>query len=163
MRARGTGLGWRRSRPALRAQDRGVETCLLEEIEKHWGLQSRGELVALCEPAAAAGLCGAGGGGGAVRGRWRCAGGECAGARGAGAGGAGESGGSKMHQAGCAAGDARHVAFTGSVLEKISRVRRAMEEALQASMGEVEVAQKAVEPLEGALWRARRQSVEGSG
>jgi hypothetical protein len=31
-----------------------------------------------------------------------------------------------------------------------------MEEALHASMPGVEVAQSAVEPLEGALWRARR-------
>jgi hypothetical protein len=62
---------------------------------------------------------------------------------------------SKMNAAGCAPGDGSRVAFTGSVLGRIARVRRVMEEHLRVSMPEVEIGQEAVEPLEGALWRAR--------
>lgn len=156
-------IGVEAIKAGLRAQDRGLQTCLLEEIERHWGLGSRSALVAFAnqrprpdfaELAAVVAACAEDGDALAVSVLER-AGQELAEQVSLVA--------SKMHQAGCAKGDAGHVAFTGSVLEKISRVRRVMEETLKASMGEVEVAQKAVEPLAGALWRARRQSVEGGG
>jgi glucosamine kinase len=46
-------------------------------------------------------------------------------------------------------------AYTGSVLEHISRVRSAMIEALKASSPNIKVVEGAVDPLQGALWRAR--------
>ena len=46
-------------------------------------------------------------------------------------------------------------AYTGSVLEHIAPVRSAMIEALKISSPNVEVIENPVDPLEGALWRAR--------
>lgn len=144
-------IGVEAIKASLRAQDRGVQTCLLKCIEKHWGLQSQGELVAyanrrtrveFAELAAVVAKC-ADDGDGLAAGVLERAGKELAEQVGLVA--------SKMRQAGCVASDPLHVAFTGSVLEKIPRVRRAMGEALP----ELSVARGAVEPLEGALWRAR--------
>src|SRR6202012_6255611 len=39
-------IGVEAIKSALRAQDRGVETCMLKDIERHWGLYNQGELVA---------------------------------------------------------------------------------------------------------------------
>jgi glucosamine kinase len=47
------------------------------------------------------------------------------------------------------------VAFTGSVLAHIGSVRAAMVAALAASLPGARVQESAVDPLEGALWRAR--------
>ncbi len=47
------------------------------------------------------------------------------------------------------------LACTGSVLEQIARVRSAMVAALRESAPEIEVIDGVVDPLEGALWRAR--------
>jgi N-acetylglucosamine kinase-like BadF-type ATPase len=152
-------IGVEAIRVALRAQDRGVETCMLKDIEAHWGLQSQGELVAyanrrtrveFAELTAVVARC-AEDGDALAESVLERAGQELAEQVSLAA--------SKMHQGGCAAADALHVAFTGSVLAKIPRVRRAMEEALVASMQGVKVAQTAVEPLEGALWRAREGRV----
>lgn len=149
-------IGLEAIRSALRAQDRGVTTCLLKEIESFWSLRNQGELVAYAnqrervvfsELAQVVAQCAADGDALAV-GVLDRAGQELA-----------EQVrlvASKMHQAGCAAGDALRVVFTGSVLEKIGRVRKAMEEALTASVVGVGVAQEAVLPLEGALWRAQK-------
>ncbi|HZL27493.1 MAG TPA: BadF/BadG/BcrA/BcrD ATPase family protein [Acidobacteriaceae bacterium] len=149
-------IGVEAIKSALRAQDRGVETCMLKDIESHWGLRSQAELVAFAnqrsrvefaELTAVVARCAEDGDALAASVLER-AGHELAEQVSLVA--------SKMHHAGCAATDALHVAYSGSVLAKISRVRKAMEEALRASMPNVEVAQSAVEPLEGALWRARR-------
>lgn len=157
----GQWIGLEAIRSALRAQDRGVSTCLLKEIEAHWGLANQGELVAyanrrervlFAELTHVVARCAEDGDVLAVSVLER-AGVELA-----------EQVRlvvSKMHQAGCAAGDARRVAFTGSVLGKIARVRKSMEAALLQSMPGVEVAQSAVQPLEGALWRARRARDRG--
>ncbi|HEY5329612.1 MAG TPA: BadF/BadG/BcrA/BcrD ATPase family protein [Acidobacteriaceae bacterium] len=148
-------IGVEAIKSALRAQDRGVETCMLKDIEGHWGLHSQGELVAFAnrrsrvefaELTAVVAKCVEDGDGLASSVLER-AGHELAEQVSLVA--------SKMHHAGCAAADALHVAYSGSVLAKIPRVRKAMEEALRASMPNVEVAQSAVEPLEGALWRCR--------
>jgi N-acetylglucosamine kinase-like BadF-type ATPase len=48
------------------------------------------------------------------------------------------------------------VAYTGSVLERIALVREAMEGRLRFSVPGATVRLGAVDPLEGALWRARR-------
>jgi glucosamine kinase len=61
-----------------------------------------------------------------------------------------------MHAAGCDRTDAAHIAFTGSVLGKITRVRQAFTEALLAALPSATIAAEPVEPLAGALWRARR-------
>ncbi len=144
-------IGVEAIKSALRAQDRGIETCMLKDIESHWGLHSQGELVAFAnqrsrvefaELTAVVAKCAENGDALAASVLER-AGHELAEQVSLVA--------SKMHHAGCAATDALHVAFTGSVLGKISRVRKAMEEALPNFV----VAQKAVEPLEGALWKCR--------
>jgi len=149
-------IGVEAIKAALRAQDRGVETCMLKCIEAHWGLQNQGELVAYANRRTRVEFAGltavvarcAEDGDALAASVLQRAGQELAEQVSLAA--------SKMHQAGCAAADSLHVAFTGSVLDKISRVRRAMEEALVASIVGVQVAQAAVEPLEGALWRARQ-------
>jgi len=144
-------IGVEAIKASLRAQDRGVETCLLKCIENHWGLQNQGELVAyanrrtrveFAELAAVVAKC-AEDGDSLAAGVLERAGKELAEQVGLVA--------SKMHQVGCVSSDPLHVAFTGSVLEKIPRVRRAMGEALP----DVSVARGAVESLEGALWKAR--------
>jgi glucosamine kinase len=144
-------IGVEAIKAALRAEDRGVSTCLLKEIESHWGLHSHAELVAyanrrtrveFAELTTVVARCAEDGDALAASVLER-AGQELAEQVSLVA--------SKMHHAGCAAADASHVAFTGSVLEKIPSVRRAMEEALPG----VVVGEGAVEPLEGALWRAR--------
>jgi glucosamine kinase len=148
-------IGVEAIKTALRAEDRGVSTCMLKDIESYWALHSQGELVAFAnrrtrvefaELTTVVAACAEGGDGLAASVLER-AGQELAGQVSLVA--------SKMHQAGCCASDRLHVAYTGSVLEKIPQVRRSMEEALRASMPEVVVAPGAVEPLEGALWRAR--------
>lgn len=51
------------------------------------------------------------------------------------------------------------VAFTGSVLQHIALVRKAMVDALLKANPEVEVFPEAVDPVHGALWRARNRIV----
>jgi glucosamine kinase len=147
----GSWIGLEAIRAGLRAHDRNVSTCLLREIEKFWGLKDMGELIAranertrpdFAELTAVVAHCAEDGDGLAASVLER-AGEELA-----------EQVSlvmSKMRAAGCAAEDAAQVAFTGSVLEKIPRVLRSMEEHLRG----VQVRQAAVEPLEGALWRAK--------
>jgi N-acetylglucosamine kinase-like BadF-type ATPase len=150
-------IGMEAVKAGLRAHDRGVETCLLREIEAQWGMHDLGALVAHANAqtrpdfAALAELVArcADGGDALAASVLERAGHELAEQVSLVA--------SKMHAAGCAAGDAQRVAYTGSVLEKNSRVRRTMEEALHVSLPKVVVQQTAVEPLEGALWRARRK------
>jgi len=47
------------------------------------------------------------------------------------------------------------VALAGSILEKVPRARRALEEALGRRYPDVEVLAASVDPAQGALWRAR--------
>ena len=143
-------------RAGLRAHDRSIDTCLLREIMAHWKFQDLGELVAkgnqrsrpdFAELTKIVASCADQGDALAVSLLER----------------AGEELAtqvrlvmSKMHTAGCAEGDKSRVAFTGSVLGEIARVRRSMVEHLRALTPELEIAETAVEPLEGALWRARK-------
>jgi N-acetylglucosamine kinase-like BadF-type ATPase len=152
----GTWIGLEAIRSCLRARDRGVETCLLREIQQAWGLEDLGSLVAKAN----------------LRERPDFASlttvvAECAEAGDALAQGvlghAGEELAtqvslviSKMRAADCSVDDASRVAFTGSVLGRIPRVLRAMEEQLRAAWPGIHVDQSAVQPLEGALWRARQ-------
>jgi N-acetylglucosamine kinase-like BadF-type ATPase len=48
------------------------------------------------------------------------------------------------------------VAYTGSVLERIGTVGQAMVKGLKTSVPLARVREGAVDPLEGALWRARK-------
>jgi len=155
----GTWIGLEAIRSGLRAQDRGIGTCLLDEVRRYWGLGDLGELVAMAnqrprpdfaELVLVVAECAARGDALAVSVLER----------------AGEELAaqvrlvmSKMHAAGCAAADTSRVAFTGSVLGEIVRVRRSMEAHLRAVTPEIEIAERPVEPLEGALWRARKEVV----
>jgi len=47
------------------------------------------------------------------------------------------------------------VAFTGSVLARIAAVREAMVARLAVAVPGARIAEAAVDPLDGALWRAR--------
>jgi len=157
----GTWIGLEAIRAGLRAHDRGVATCLLREIEVHWELDDLGELIAkanersrpdFAELAMVVARCAEEGDALAASVLER-AGAELAEQVSLAV--------SKMRAAGCGTHDAKQVAFTGSVLEKIARVRRSMEEHLHAVLPETQVAQQAVDSMEGALWRARKTVVSG--
>jgi N-acetylglucosamine kinase-like BadF-type ATPase len=151
----GSWIGLEAIRAGLRGKDRGVETCLLREIEEAWDVKDLGELVAMAnrrERPDFAGLAQV------VA--------ECAESGDALAEGVLERAGeeladqvslviSKMRAAGCDADAVSRIAFSGSVLGKIARVLRSMEEHLRAATPEIVVDTSAVQPLEGALWRAR--------
>lgn len=152
----GTWIGLEAIRACLRAEDRGVETCLLRGIEQAWSLEGLGALVAKAN----------------LRERPDFAllttvVADCAENGDALAEGVLDRAGeelatqvslviSKMRAADCAADDAGHIAFTGSVLARIPRVLRAMDEHLRAAWPEIRVDSNPVQPLEGALWRARQ-------
>jgi len=164
----GTWIGLEAIRTALRTHD-GMplgdsSTSLLREIERHWKLNSLGELVAYgnqrgdCGHAAPdfASLapvvtrCADAGDSLAVEVLTR----------------AGEqlaelvaSVFRKMSAAPAATPaepDAIGVAFTGSVLTRINQVRATMTARLAVLLPAASVRQSSVDPLEGALWRARR-------
>ena len=147
-------IGLEAVRAALRAEDRGVPSCLLNEILGHWGLKELGELVGMANGRPSPDFAGltpvvakcAGGGDMLARGVLERAGTEL-----------GEQV-SLVHSAMVGAGcdDAGlGVAFTGSVLEKISIVREAMLERVYAVVPQARVVAEAADPVMGALWRAR--------
>jgi N-acetylglucosamine kinase-like BadF-type ATPase len=164
----GTWIGLEAIRAALRAQDRDPRgdsyTSLLREIERHWKLNSLGELVALgnqrADPnhpapdfaslAPVVARCADAGDALAVEVLTR----------------AGEQLAElaalvfrKMTAAPNATGaepSAVGVAFTGSVLTHIAQVRAAMTARLAGTLPAACVRQSPAHPLEGALWRARR-------
>ena len=152
----GQWIGLEALRAGLRAQDRNIDTCLLREIIAFWNLRDLGELIAKGNQRSRPDFasltkvvvqCAERGDTLAVSVLER----------------AGEELAaqvrlvmSKMRAAGCEPGDLEHVAFTGSVLGEIALVRGSMEAYLRGAMPDVEIAQRAVEPLDGALWRARR-------
>ncbi len=151
-------IGLEAIRAALRAQDRlglgGVSTCLLREIELHWGLGSTSELIAMgnqrspspdfAELAPVVARCAADGDVLAA-GILERAGEELA-----------EVVGLVFHKMGAGAPAEVGVAFTGSVLGRIDAVRVAMVARLAISVPGARVAEAAVDSLDGALWRARR-------
>lgn len=146
-------IGQEAVRAGFWAKDRGVPTTLLTEVGKLWGAKSLGEIVEMGNarpgpdfPALAPLVA-------------RCAeeGDELAAA-------VLERGGVelaeqvalvalKMKESG---GKSKvEAAYTGSVLEHISLVRSAMISALKTAAPNVTVVEGAVDPMEGALWRAR--------
>src|SRR5271154_330737 len=48
------------------------------------------------------------------------------------------------------------IAFTGSILEKVSYVRQSMIDTIRRSLPSVHILPKAVDPIQGELWRARQ-------
>jgi N-acetylglucosamine kinase-like BadF-type ATPase len=154
----GSWIGLEALRAGLRAKDRGVNTCVLREIEDFWDLDDLGDLVAranqrirpdfseLCMVVAS---CAENGDTLAISVLER-AGEELAAQVGLVI--------SKMKAlTTCKAQDFSQLAFTGNVLGKIPRVRRSMESHLLAVTPELKFGDKPVEPLEGAVWRARKQ------
>lgn len=152
----GSWIGLEAIRASLRARDRAVETCLLREIQQKWQLDNLPSLVAkanlrerpdFASLASVVATC-ADQGDALAQGVLDHAGEELATQVSLVI--------SKMRAEGCFEGDAQRVAFAGSVLGKIARVLRAMEEHLHVAWPEISVDATAVQPLEGALWRARR-------
>lgn len=155
----GTWIGLEAIRSALKAKDRGQESTLLKAIQYHWGLKSLGELVAkanhnkrpdFAELVPIVVVC-AEDGDALAASLLRRAGEELAAQV--------EIVASKMTAVECTPGDADKVAFTGSVLARVDAVRSAMSQRLRRALPEVRIATKPVEPLEGALWRARHGAV----
>jgi N-acetylglucosamine kinase-like BadF-type ATPase len=155
----GTWIGLEAIRAGLRAHDRGIGTCMLEEVRRYWGLDDLADLVAMAnqrprpdfaELTVVVAECAERGDALAISVLER----------------AGEELAAqvrlvvaKMRAAECAKDDPRRVAFTGSVLEKMTRVRRSMEGYLRGWLDGLELRQEAVDPLEGALWRVRRAGI----
>ena len=153
-------IGLEAIRTGLRAQDRGVDTGLLREIERFWNVPDLGALVAhanersrpdFADLTEVVTRCAEAGDGLALSVLER-AGEELAGLVSLVA--------SKMSARGCVASDAAHVAFTGSVLGKIRPVRQAFTEVLAGRLPQAAVATEPVDPMEGALWRAREEKKE---
>lgn len=149
-------IGVEAIRTALRAHDRQVDTCLLRAIQEFWSLGTLSELVAVANQrtrpdfaqlTSVIARC-AEEGDGLAQSVLERAGEELAAQVSLVA--------SKMHAANCESSETRHVAFAGSVLGKIPAVRRSFMQRLQTALPDAEIASEAVEPLEGALWRARR-------
>jgi glucosamine kinase len=155
-------IGLEAIRAALHAQDRigigGPPTCLLREIEAHWNLTSLGELVAVANqrthapdatPPDFAALA-------PVVAR-------CAQQGDALAAGILSRAGEELadlvtlvfHKMNVPAPGSVGVAFTGSILTHITPVRQSMASRLTLSLPVAHVTDVAVDPLDGALWRAR--------
>ena len=144
-------IGVEAVKAGLWARDRGVPTVLLDAVQEFWELESLGELVemgnAQADFAALAPLVAqlADEGDDLAIAVLERAGQELA------------EQVALAHVKMMEAGDIGEigVAYTGSVLERIDLVRDAMAEALQQSSPGLLVMEGAVNPLEGALWRAR--------
>jgi N-acetylglucosamine kinase-like BadF-type ATPase len=155
-------IGREAVRVALREWDRvGMQTRVMEEVLRHWGLGSVAELVALgnqrghaegasgpdfAELAPVVMRCAEEGDGVAARVLER-AGEELADLV--------EVVWGKMQAAGGSSAGMIGVAYAGSVLGQIERVRAAMAARLAVRVPAARVGEAAVDPLDGALWRAR--------
>jgi N-acetylglucosamine kinase-like BadF-type ATPase len=139
-------------RAALKALDRGEETTLLREVMAFWKLQSVSELVAVgnqqprpefAELAETVARC-AEAGDTVAQDVLQHAGAELAAQV-------------RLVVEKMKGSVVRRVAFAGSVLRMIAPVRQSLE----AGLVGIAVDAKATEPLEGALWRARKTVVSG--
>jgi N-acetylglucosamine kinase-like BadF-type ATPase len=149
-------IGLEAIRAALRAKDRGLESSLLPAIQEYWGLRDLGSLVAhanarervaFAELTALVVRCAAEGDHVAASVLER-AGQDLAAQVGVVA--------AKMTASGCDAAERLRVAYVGSVLAKIERVSSALQHSLRELLPGVDILPEAVEPLEGALWQARK-------
>jgi N-acetylglucosamine kinase-like BadF-type ATPase len=159
-----TWIGLEAIRAGLRAHDRGAGWLagglLLREIQQFWGLRDLGELVGKAnrrprpdfgELAAAVVGCASRGDELAAE-ILRRAGEELAAQVGLVVG--------KMAGRSSRQPKGIEVAFTGSVLTRISEVFTGFEAALRRDLPAVRVRREPVEPLEGALWRARHGALD---
>ena len=153
-------IGQEGLRAGFWAKDRGIETTLLKEIGQVWNTSSVGEIVEIANARPGPDLaaltptvtrCADAGDELAVAVLER-AGVELAEQVALVAVKMEESGTTKKIEA----------AYTGSVLEHIALVRSTMIKALKKSSPAVKVRQAAVDPLEGALWRAREAGKSSS-
>ena len=150
-------IGLEAIRSSLRARDRGVPSCLFRDISAFWGLDTLGALLTKANQ------------------RPRPDFSELTGI----VAGCAEKGDvlansvlqrageelaaqvnvviSKMNAGGCAAADTRRLAFTGNVLGRLPPVLETMRAALSRQYPEVEVDREPVQPIAGALARARRR------
>jgi glucosamine kinase len=149
-------IGLEAIRAGLRAKDRGVDTCLLREIQNYWKLNDLGELVAYANAAERPAF------GDLTHVVVRCAERDDALATSV-LRRAGEElaesvslVASKMAALGCVSSETKRVAFAGSVLGQIAAVRETFIERVHAAVPGSVVRDEAIEPLEGALWKARR-------
>lgn len=148
-------IGLEGIRSGLRAMDRGVPSCLLREVHAAWGTQGMGALIAkansrprpdFSELTDAVARCAAQGDA-LARSVLERAGEELAAQVSLVV--------SKMKAAGCDPGDLHRIAFTGNVLSRVPLVQSAMAAALQLTHPNMVLDERATEPLEGALSRAR--------
>jgi glucosamine kinase len=146
-------IGQEAIRAGFWAKDRGIETTLLAEIGETWNAKSLGEIVEMANARPGPDLAALT----PIVTRCADAGDEMAIA-------VLERAGIelaeqvalvavKMRESGSA--EKIETAYTGSVLEHITLVRSTMIKALKTSSPTVKVREDAVDPLEGALWRAR--------
>lgn len=153
----GAWIGQQAMRSAFQAKDRGWRTSLLEEAQRVWKLESLGQLIAKVNNHARADFSEL----------TECVV-ECAQSGDAVATTVLDRAGrelakqvalvvEKMHAVRCAPTDVSRVAFTGSVLGKVTAVQESFERNLAGMAAEARVARAAVEPLEGALWKAWRR------
>lgn len=149
-------IGLEGIRSGLRALDRGVPSCLLREVYSLWGLNGIAALVAKANARPRPDFAML------AEGVARCASQGDALARSV-LDRAGEELAaqvsiviSKMRAAGCESSDTVRVAFTGSVLGRIAPVHQAMVAALKLAHPGSSVDEQPIEPIEGALARARR-------
>lgn len=149
-------IGLEGIRSGLRALDRGLPSCLLREVNAAWNISGIGALVAKANGrprpdfamlAEGVARCAAQGDT-LARSVLERAGEELAAQVSVVL--------SKMRAAACARTDLNRVAFTGSVLGRIPAVRTAMVGALKHTHPSSAVDERATEPIEGALARARR-------
>lgn len=149
-------IGLEGIRAALRAQDRGVPSSLLREIMAAWGITSLGVLIAQAngQPrpdfavlAEAVARCAAQGDA-LARSVLERAGEELAAQV--------SNVLAKMRAAGCAPQDIHRIAFTGSVLGRVASVHNAMSRALKLAYPATVIDEHPVQPIDGALARARR-------
>jgi glucosamine kinase len=142
-------------RAALRANDRGEKTTLLDAVERFWNLGSRGALIAKGNDSTRAPFAELSG---VVA--------ECASQGDAVAIDVLQRAGvhlaedvlllvKKMQHAGCAAEDYLHLAYTGSAVGKISLVRESMVRRLHEVVPAMQIDSEEVNAVEGALWLAR--------
>lgn len=152
----GTWIGLEAIRSGLRARDRGAPTTLLRNVLQFWQLDSVGALIAkanerprpdFADLAPVVADCAATGDVLAMSVLER----------------AGEELGAqvglvlgKMAAAGCPVPEVQRIAFTGSVLARAPLVLHALRTAVQRGRSGVEVDSEAVDPVMGALARARR-------
>ena len=148
-------IGLEAIRSALRARDRGLPSCLLRDISSFWDVDNVGALMAKANwrsqpdfAALAEVVAGCAGKGDMLASSVL----ERAGQELAAQGGIVFS---KMVAGGCVSSDVNRVAFTGSVLVSAPTVLAEMRASLKRLYPAAILDQQSVQPIEGALQRAR--------